>query len=420
MSRPRRLAYVTTAFPTMAFFVEDEVHRLRASGVEVQVFALRSLRGRTFQPEHRPLLAITRRVGSPLDPRGWAALLMWLLRRPQVLIREVARMAWASRASVYALAGHLGYLPAAARIAREIERQDFDHVHGAWAHFPGTVAYLASRLTGRPFSLAAHAGADLYRTQAFLAHKVRCAEFTVACVRGNAEMLRRLAGPEARIECLYHGVDLERFAALPRARCARPTLLAVGRLAPAKGFDLAIRALAEPELAGTDARLVMVGEGPERERLEQLAKTCGVESRVEFHGELPQREVLARYREAWVLVAPSRVLSNGRRDGIPNVVIEGMASGLPCLATRAAGLEEAVVPGETGALIAAEDVAGLAREARALLADPDRLDRLGARARQRVRDGFDAAKSFERLLDLLGNGSAPSSAGAAPRPGSAA
>ncbi|HEY6100099.1 MAG TPA: glycosyltransferase [Anaeromyxobacter sp.] len=396
----KSVAYVTTTFPTLAAFVEGEVHRLRARGVRVRVFTLRAISNQ-YQPEHADLLEITRPVGSPWDARAWVALLGWLVRRPHVLIGETMRMLWASRGSLYALAGHLGYLPAAARVASLIEAEDLERVHGAWAHFPGSVAYLASRLTARRFSLSAHAGADLYRTRAFLAQKLRHAEFTAACVRGNAEMLRALAGPRARVEWIYHGVDLTRFDGCGRRRAPDPMLLVVGRLAPPKGFDDAIRALALLAGRGLRSRLVVVGDGPERAALEALARELGVAERVVFRGALTHEELLPLYRAAWALLAPSRQLANGRRDGIPNVVVEAMAMGVPCVGTRAAGLEEAIVPGETGALCDPGDPVGLADALEPLLRDPSELDRLGGGARARVADGFDAVRNFERLFALF-------------------
>ena len=237
----KSVLYVTTTFPTLAAFIENEVQRLHARGVRVRVLTLRGV-GREYQPAFAPLVALTSAVGSPADPRSWLELLGWLVRRPHVLVPCTLRMLWASRGSAYALAGHLAYLPAAARVASLAERGDFERIHGAWAHFPASVAWLASRLANKRFSMAAHAGADLYRTQAFLADKVREAEFTTACVRGNAEMLRRLA-PGGRVEWLYHGTDLARFGSIVRARAAAPELLVVGRLAAGKGFDDAVAAV---------------------------------------------------------------------------------------------------------------------------------------------------------------------------------
>lgn len=396
----KSVLYVTTTFPTLAAFIENEVKRLHARGVRVRVLTLRAV-CTEYQPEHAPLVALTSPVGSPLAPAGWFALLGWLFRRPHVLVPGVLRMLWASRGSAYALAGHLAYLPAAARVASLAEREGFERVHGAWAHFPASVAWLAAKLANKRFSMAAHAGADLYRTQAFLADKARAADFTCCCVRGNAEMLRRLA-PGAKVEWLYHGTDLARFGAIVRARAAEPTLLVVGRLALGKGFDDAVLALAELARRGLRPRLVVVGDGPERERLGTLAREGGVEAQVEFLGSLTHDQIVPLYAAAWLLLAPSKVLANGRRDGIPNVVIEAMAAGVPVVGTRAAGLEEAILPGRTGALAEPANPRSLADALEPLLRAPDEIERLSAIARGAVRETFDADANFARLWALFG------------------
>jgi glycosyltransferase involved in cell wall biosynthesis len=395
----KSVLYVTTTFPTLAAFIENEVLRLHARGVRVRVLTLRGV-GREYQPAFAPLVSLTSAVGSPADARSWLALLGWLVRRPHVLVPCALRMLWASRGSAYALVGHLAYLPAAARVATFAERGDFERIHGAWAHFPASVAWLASRLAGRRFSMAAHAGADLYRTQAFLADKVREAEFTTACVRGNAEMLRRLA-PGGRVEWLYHGTDLARFGSIARAKAAAPELLVVGRLAAGKGFDDAVVALGELGRRGLRPRLVVVGDGPERARLGELAREHGVEPQVDFRGSLTHDDIAPLYAAAWLLLAPSKVMANGRRDGIPNVVIEAMAAGVPVVGTRAAGLEEAIEPGRTGALCEPGDPRSLADAVEPLLRNPGEIDRLGAIARTTMRGAFDVEVNFERLWALF-------------------
>ena len=406
----KSVAYVTTTFPTLAAFIENEVHRLVSRGVDVRVFTLRGV-GVQFQPEHAALVARTRPVGNPASPEAWLALVSWLARRPGVLLRETARILWASRGSGYAMIGHLGYLPAAALVASRVEREGLDRVHGAWAHFPGTVAYLAARLTGRPFSLAAHAGADLFRTQAFLAEKVRAADFTSACVRGNADMLRRLAGGAARVEWIYHGVDLKRFDGTGSVPDDDPLLLAVGRLSPPKGFDVLIRALGVLSRRGGAPRLALVGDGPEAQALAELARAEGVSDRVQFLGALTHDRLLPLYRRAWALVAPSVVLSNGRRDGIPNVVIEAMAMGVPCVGSRAAGLEEVILEGETGWLADPGDPESLATAIDRARSDRAARDRAGERARAWVRRDFDADRNFDRLCALFGGAGAVADAG---------
>lgn len=396
----KSIAYVTTTFPTFAAFLENEVARLHGRGARIRVFTLRPLRG-NYQPDHESLIPLTIFVGSPLDARAWLDLAGWLLRRPGVLVSEVARILWASRGSPYAMAGHLLWLPAAARVATLVEREDLARVHGAWAHFPATVAYLASRLTGRRFSMAGHAGSDLYRTQAFLREKVLAADFVTTCVRGNRDMLRTLAGPAARVEWIYHGVDRARFDGAGRARGPEPVLLCIGRLAETKGFDTAVGALAVLKRRGLTPRLEFIGDGPDRAQLERLAREGGVADQVVFRGWITQSELLPLYRRAWLLLAPSRVLANGRRDGIPNVIVEALAMGLPCAGTRAAGLEEAITPGLNGVLAPPDDPEALAAEIEPLLREPARIDRMSEAARARILGEFDADANFERLWAIF-------------------
>ena len=396
----KSIVYVTTTFPTLAWFLENEVYRLRQRGFRIQVITLRAV-STQYQPEHAELVTITRAMGSPTSLGSWAALLKWLVRKPHVLVPEVARILWASRRSAYALAGHIGYLPAAARIADVVEREHIDQVHGAWAHFPATVAYLVARLTGRTFSMAGHAGGDIHRTQAFLGEKVRSARFVTACVRENADTLRRLGGPGSRVEWIYHGVDLRRFDGRGRQRGLEPVLLTVGRLAATKGFDVALKALALLRDRGFTPRLVMVGDGPLRGMLEGLVHEHRLEQQVDMVGALNHDRLLPLYRTAWALVMPSVELANGRRDGIPNVVVEAMAMGLPCVGSRAAGLEEIIVDGENGLLSEAGNSASLADALERALRDPAALETMGSRGRARVIDAFDTDKNIERLFALF-------------------
>lgn len=398
--RAPSVLYVTTVFPTMACFLENEIRALLARGVDVRVCTLRPPNPH-HQNEHRDLQPLVRSVGSPADPRGWWDLARWLVRRPARLLTGVARVLWASRRCPYALTGHLGYLPAAARVATMLEQEGHPHVHAAWAHFPATVAWWAARLTGRTYSLAGHAGSDLGRTRAFLAEKIRDARFAVACVAENARLMRDLGGIHANVLTVYHGTDLTRFDGGGRRRDDEPLLLAVGRYARTKGFDLAIRAVDRLKRRGRPVRLLIVGEGPERDLYESLIERYGLDCCVVLAGERSHADMASLYRRSWLLLAPSRVLPNGRVDGIPNVIVEAMAMGVPCVGTRVGGIPEVVAEGMTGRLCPPDDPAALANAIESMLADPRALDEMGQCAMADARERFDVARNAERIYALL-------------------
>ena len=162
----------------------------------------------------------------------------------------------------------------------------------------------------------------------------------------------------------------------------------LGRFSPEKGLDVLLRAL--PELEGVTA--VLVGDGPERAHLEELARELGVADRVVLPGW--QDEPAAQLRAFDVLVSPSR------SEALPLAIVEAMLAGLPVVATDVGSVSEAVVAGETGLLVAPEDAAALAEAILTLRDDPDARRRMGERGRQLAGERFTPeamAQAFEAL-----------------------
>lgn len=170
-------------------------------------------------------------------------------------------------------------------------------------------------------------------------------------------------------------------------------MLLAGRLVYQKGVDLLIRALGELQhLAWT---LYLVGDGPHRPALEDLASELGIADRVEFKGWLDGDALAPQYQDANLFVFPSR------HEGMPNAVLEAMASGLPVIASQIAGSEELVVPGETGLLVPSEDIDALREALQTLLPDAARRKMMGAASRQRVEQHFTWKQAAEQYLELL-------------------
>ena len=213
-----------------------------------------------------------------------------------------------------------------------------------------------------------------------------------------ARLVERFVGlPERSVGTIYNGVpDLE---AEPMARRRPgPIIGTLGRLDPQKGFDLLIRAL--PLVP--DATVVIVGDGPERAGLERLARELGVTDRVLITGWSEQARAYLGSFDIFVL--PSRF------EGFPLSIVEAMLARLPVVATDVGSIAEAVLDGETGFLVPAEDVDALAGALQRLLADPELRRRLGESGRARALDRFTAAtmaRSFERLYEEVTRGGKP-------------
>lgn len=209
-----------------------------------------------------------------------------------------------------------------------------------------------------------------------------------------SEAIRRRAlaagYPAGRVITHPNGVDTDFFR--PSGAPPEPGLiLHVGRLVEKKGTAALLEAVASIE----GARLVVVGDGPLRSRLERRARDLGVEAR--FTGALPPAEVLGWMQRAWLLAAPSVTAGDGDAEGLPTIVCEAAAAGLPVVATRHSGIPEAVSEGETGLLSPERDVGLLARNLALLLGSPRMREALAGAARLRALDRFDLARQTERL-----------------------
>jgi glycosyltransferase involved in cell wall biosynthesis len=144
-----------------------------------------------------------------------------------------------------------------------------------------------------------------------------------------------------------------------------------------------------------------VGEGEDRQKLEALAGYCGISTRVRLHGALPHERVLDFYRAAHAFVLGCQVLPNGDRDGIPNVLVEGMAMGVPVAATSVSAIPELVADGETGLLVPPGDPEALARAVHRLLTDAGLRERIIPAALAKVRRDFDNTAHTARLADIF-------------------
>jgi len=199
-----------------------------------------------------------------------------------------------------------------------------------------------------------------------------------------------LGYPAARTRTHYNGVDLDRFQ--PGKRPREPgTVLHVGRLVEKKGSADLIAALA----GMSGVRLVVIGDGPLRGQLQRQAGAMGVKA--QFLGAQPAEEVATWMRRATLLAAPSLTARDGDAEGLPNVIVEGAACGIPVVATRHSGIPEAVEDGLTGYLVPEGDRAGLAARIGALLESADLRREMGFAARALVVERFDRARQAERL-----------------------
>lgn len=267
----------------------------------------------------------------------------------------------------------------------------------------GAVAWLIKKVYDVPYIVSLRGG-DVpgFRPYDFkLYHKIAAPFLHViwhgaSSVIANSKGLHELAAAfdsTIEIPIIPNGVDLEKYSA-PARDWSAPRLLSVGRLVYQKGLDLAMRALAD--LKDLSWTWTIAGDGPQMETLQSMAQEFGIADRIHFLGWQKAEQLKEQYCAANIFLFPSR------HEGMPNAVLEAMASGLPVVATRIAGNEELVANGETGALVPTGDVESLRESLRPLLVEAKMRERMGRASRQRVEQSFGwerVAEQYQKILE---------------------
>jgi glycosyltransferase involved in cell wall biosynthesis len=401
-----RVAYVMSRFPKLTeTFVLDEMIAVERHGAAVELFPL--LRERADRVHAEALPWIPRAHYLPfLSPAILGSNVTMLVRRPRRYLGAAAAMLRGTARSWNFLLGGIGIFPKVIHAARQMERLDVRHVHCHFANHPALAGFLIHRLTGIPFSFTAH-GSDLNVDRTMLPQKVREAAFAVTISETNRRLIEATCGgPVPNLVVLHVGIDGRRF--VPRARsqagerpAGAPRILCIGTLHEVKGqrhLIAAARLLAD---RGVAFELWFVGDGPDRAELERLAADVPPPGRVAFLGQLTRDRVVDLLADADLLVAPSVPTASGKREGIPVVLIEAMASGVAVVASHLSGIPELVEDGVTGLTVAPGDETGLAAAIGALLDDPDRRAILAAAGRRRVEAEFDLDRNAARLVAMF-------------------
>lgn len=395
---PLRLAYVVKMFPRFSeTFVLNELLELERLGFEITVY---SLKHPTPGPRHPQFDRLRARVvvlpERPIEwlTRGPVHVARALVEHPGIVLRRLLYVA--TRGTHQAWKRFFQ----AAVMRSDLRLRPVRRIHAHFASAPSRVAWFAAGMSRVPFSFTAHAK-DIYQNGTdldLLRDKIAAASFVVTVSDFNREYLNQLATNGARVRRLYNGVDLEHFApATPGG--GPPAVLAIGRLVEKKGFDVLLRAWPEVRRSHPAARLTLVGGGPEEVPLRALAATLGIEATIDWAGARTQEEVRGLMTRTTVFCLPCRLAADGNRDGLPTVLLEAMAAGLPCVSTRLTGIPEIIRDGEDGRLVAPDDPAALAGALSELLADPVACAAMGRRARARAEERFDLRRNVRQLAD---------------------
>jgi colanic acid/amylovoran biosynthesis glycosyltransferase len=394
-----RIAYFTNQYPAVSHtFVRREICAVESLGVTVLRYALRPGHN-LVDPEDQKEKTQTRYIlgaGAGELVRSCAAA---LLTRPLALIRTTVlaiKIGWRSDRGILR---HLGYMVEAAVLAQWCRRDAIQHVHAHFGTNSAAIAMLASQLSGIPYSFTAH-GPDEFERATLLSLDVKLehAAFVVCVSQFGRSQYMRWTRPDLwqKIVVVHCGLDRSFFDGQLHPPSAASRFICVGRLSEQKAQVVLVAAVRRLRDEGIHCEVVLAGDGPMRNRLENQIREAGLESQVTITGWLSGDRVKAEILAARALILPSFA------ENMPVVIMEALALGRPVISTYIAGIPELVKPQESGWLVPAGDEIALAKVIRGVLdSSVERLATMGALGRVHVVEQHDSLKEAIKLKSLF-------------------
>jgi colanic acid/amylovoran biosynthesis glycosyltransferase len=406
-SKTGHVCYVTSHYPAVSHtFVMREIMGLRRAGLRVDTISVHradeaSLLADDDRQEARQTWHILPvQLGPFVTAHARAG-----LTHPVAYSRALAKAVKAAPGGARSRLWQLFYFGEAIALWDHAERSGARHLHAHLANVAADICWWASEFgnsvdPARPWwwSFTMHGPTELYAVERFnLARKVAHADLVVCISDFTRSQLMYLSEPDdwEKLQVVHCGVDLSRYPLQPPRRGPGFVVLCVARLAAQKGLEVLLGAVRVIADRGIDIRLVLVGEGPMRARLQRRAQRLGIADRVTLEGAVGQDEMAGYYAGADVFCLPSFA------EGVPVVLMEAMATGRAVAATRIAGVPELVEEEVSGLLVAPGNVAQLADALSRLASSPEQRERMGMAGRCKVVQDFDAESCAARLAKLF-------------------
>jgi glycosyltransferase involved in cell wall biosynthesis len=418
----KRIAYFTQVFPALTeTFVYREVAALRGRQVPVSTYSVWPPETDDLPPDVRPLMNET----FYIFPLNWFALLLshlwYLIRRP---LRYLGTLAFVLTRPGTSLRNrrrsllHFGY---GMLVLRDMERQGIQHIHVHFAWSASSIALIANRILGIPFSLTLHSN-EIFFDRLLLKDKLHAAHFVVTISEFNRRLMEELwpeSGIATKVHVIHCGLDPDLFKASPTGEAPTsepPTdqaresiddqpdkleIVSVGQLVPRKGFHVLLEACYLLSQRNVPYFCHIFGEGPERSRLERLHAQYNLHDRVQMPGRIYQEDLRRFLARADVFCLPCVKDKSGDLDGIPVVLMESMAMELPTLSTYISGIPELIRHSHNGLLTQPGDAHALADALQLLAADPELCRRLAKAGRETVVREFNIHRSAEQMAALF-------------------
>lgn len=405
-----KVCYILLHFPYLTeTFIAEEIHAIRSLSTDVSIISILESGTGPVQPLSQRLLPYTWYAPGLFTLYLWKAQIHFLIKNPYLYFNLLLQLLSQPypRQFITRLAKRLYIFLKAVSVAYYLEGSDFQLVHAHFAWLSGASAWIIASLIGLPFTVTVHAF-DIYSHKNDLLNLIsKQANHVIAISEYNRKQLLSLGTrPAEDISIIHCGVDLDKLQSKTKTQIEHPgeslvRILSVGSLVAKKGHTYLIAACHQLKKQGVNFSCTIIGDGPEIHELNKQIQECNLQNQVRLLGARSHPEIISAYHQHDLFVLACIVTPNGDRDGIPVVLMEAGAAGLPLISTNVSGISELVRHGQTGWLIPSCDSPALADAIAFLAAEPALKVRIGQNAQVLVETEFNITSNALQLASLF-------------------
>jgi len=397
-----KILYCLQWFPAVSeTFILREILELQRQGEEIDVFSLTSSPDSIIHSEYSQFKGI---VIQPVMGcmKQLRAHIFWLSRKADIyfsILFVIITKLFHYKSFTQSIKVFFKIIP----LAYRLKDSNYRHIHAHFGKAPATGAWILSNLLDIPFSFTLHA-VDVFLPDRLLVQKVSDAKFVAVISNFNIGYLKNRFRniDSSKFHVVRCGINLDEFVFSQANKVNMPAkLLSVGRMVETKGFRDLLNAVAIIKQKGININLKIIGGGEKLDEFKALSIKLGISDMVSFTGSLEQNEVKNAMKESDLFVLPCSVNEIGDRDGIPVVLMESLALGIPTISTEISGIPELVKNNDTGLLVPQKNPELLANAIMLYLNNQDLRKQLPVNGRKLVEEEYNIEKNAFKLRELI-------------------
>ena len=401
-----QIAYFAEKFPSLTqTFVYREVLKLRQLGLYPRLYSIWPSHLDGLSAESKNLVKDT----FYIFPLSFYSLLLihlhYFFTRPIKYVNVLIYVSTQPKESLINRFRSLRHFIYGIKVIRQFEIDGIDHIHAHFGWSASSIALMANQLIDIPFSLTLHAH-GIFIDRLLLKAKIIKSKYVITISEFNKRYLRTMFSKvllEDKIKIVHCGIDPKLFTEsyLKEKESSDFVIVGIGQLDPRKGFHILVEACKVLSDRNEQFLCYIIGEGPERKKLETLISNYHLDRQVFLRGKVKQEELRLFLKSVDVSVLPCIWDKSGDMDGIPVALMETMSMGIPSVSTTVSGIPELIEHEKNGLLFEPSDYAGLANILQRLKHDKDLCKVLGKNGRMKVVHEFNIDNSCLKLIDLF-------------------